>query len=134
MDQTLEPTPRTKLLIVDDEPAICRLILAAAQECGFAAVAVPDGEAFKDAYRAGPPEVIVMDLGLPGSDGIELLRFLAGRKCLARILVISGHGERVLDAARRLGTIRGLNMAGIISKPIRLAELRAQLATARAAA
>ena len=122
------------LLIVDDEPAICRLIQAAAQESGFSVVAVHDGDAFKEAYLAGPPEVIVMDLGLPGSDGIELLRFLAERKSSAQILVISGHGECVLDSARRLGTIRGLKMAGIISKPIRLAELKAQLATAQAAA
>lgn len=127
----MSPKP---LLIVEDEPAICRLVKEAAEESGFSASAVRDGNAFKVAYSAVEPSVIVMDLNVPGSDGIELLRFLADHGSNAQILVISGHGERVLEAARRLGNLRGLKMAGIITKPIRLAELLTQLEHAHSAA
>jgi CheY-like chemotaxis protein len=135
MTATAEGTARHKwLLIVDDEPAICRIIERAAKQLGFSVRAVHDGEAFKAAYAETLPSAIVLDLNIPVSDGIELLRFLAQEGSKAQILVISGHGERVLEAARRLGDLRGLNMAGIINKPIRLPDLLAQLEQIREAA
>lgn len=134
MTETEATAPPKWLLIVDDEPAICRIIQRAGEELGFAARAVHDGEAFKTAYIDIAPSVIVLDLNIPGSDGIELLRFLALEGSKAQILVVSGHGERVLEAARRLGALRGLNMVGIINKPLRLADVLTQLEYVRKAA
>ena len=65
----------------------------------------------------------MLDLALPRSDGIELLRFLAEEKCRALVLPISGFDERVLEAAMRLGTALGLRMAGPLQKPVRLQQL-----------
>jgi EAL domain-containing protein (putative c-di-GMP-specific phosphodiesterase class I) len=60
---------------------------------------------------------------MPETDGIELLRFLADERVTARILIISGFDEKVLDAAERLGAARGLNMAGVLRKPVLIEEL-----------
>lgn len=69
-------------------------------------------------------DVIVLDLSLPDTDGIELLRFLGTTKCRAQILIISGFDSRVLETAGRLGSALGLRIAGTLTKPIRIADLR----------
>ena len=51
------------------------------------------------------------------------MRFLADERVTARILIISGFDEKILDAAERLGSARGLNMAGVLRKPVLMEEL-----------
>ena len=67
--------------------------------------------------------MIILDLGMPETDGIEMLRFLADERVTARILIISGFDDKILDAANRLGSARGLNMAGVLRKPVLIEEL-----------
>jgi CheY-like chemotaxis protein len=65
-----------------------------------------------------------LDLVMPGLDGIEIMRLLAERKCRAKIVISSGMGTRVLDAAQRSAQEHGLSIAGVISKPISREALR----------
>jgi CheY-like chemotaxis protein len=74
-----------------------------------------------------------MDLQMPRTDGIELLRDLALNKCTAEILLTSGLDLRMLDTARHLGAERGLKMQGILQKPIPIEELEALMARQRPA-
>src|SRR5690606_15100246 len=74
------------------------------------------------------PTHVVIDLVMPRVDGVEVLRMLADRHCGARIILTSGAGERVLDAARRVAIARGLAIAGILPKPFGLGHLRTLLA------
>jgi DNA-binding response OmpR family regulator len=133
-DETLLPTPvagalprrtgaRRRLLLIDDELSVARFIAHAAEECGFEAIITVSAESFRSQYVACDPDVVVLDLALPRSDGVELLRFLAEEKCRALVLPISGFDERVLEAAMRLGTALGLRMAGPLQKPVRLQQL-----------
>jgi CheY-like chemotaxis protein len=119
------------LLIVDDEPAIRRLTVEAGETAGIPCRAADSGPSFKTAYLEKRPDIIVLDLSLPGTDGIELLRFLADEECTSEILIVSGHQERVLAAAERLGALRGLKIAGVLAKPIRLATMLSQLQALR---
>jgi CheY-like chemotaxis protein len=64
---------------------------------------------------------------MPGTDGIELLRWLAETGCKARIAIISGFDRRVLEAAGRLGEASGLIISDKLSKPIRLVAMRQAL-------
>jgi two-component system, OmpR family, response regulator len=114
-----------RLLVIDDEPAMGRLIRRVAESCGYEATVTHDSEEFIDALVASEPDAIALDLSLPGRDGVELLRFLATSKCRARILIISGFDPRVLETSGRLGVARGLNIAGTLMKPVRAAALRA---------
>lgn len=112
-----------RLLVIDDEPALAEFIASAARECGFEPVLTSDDREFRDRFLAERPDVVALDLGMPGMDGVELLRFLADENFEAPVLIISGFDRRVLDSAFRLGEALGLSMAGPLEKPVRLQEL-----------
>jgi EAL domain-containing protein (putative c-di-GMP-specific phosphodiesterase class I)/CheY-like chemotaxis protein len=113
-----------RLAIIDDEQGICTMLGHVAEECGFDVFATVSPSLFLRAARGSGFEFVILDLHMPGVDGVELLRELAKFSCKAQILLTSGIGGGVLDSAFRLGQERGLDMAGIIRKPIGLAELR----------
>ena len=83
--------------------------------------------AFCQRYHELVPDLIGFDLAMPGGDGIELIRFLAGEGCKAPILIITGHDQRVLAAAARLGRERGLNIVETLSKPFSVETLKTAL-------
>lgn len=112
------------LLTIDDEPAIATLIRRAAEACGYEVAAVSDAELFKRQLTSAPPDVICLDLAMPGTDGIELLRYLEGRNCRAQLVVISGYHGAMVGAAVRLAEALGLRVAGVFHKPIRIADLK----------
>src|SRR5260221_13597327 len=112
-----------RLLMIDDDLAFCRLIKRVAEPQGFDVIATDDPENFKITAQSWNPTLIFMDLQMPGKDGIELLRDLALNKCTAPIVLTSGLDSRTLDSAMRLGTERGLKMAGVLQKPVPLQDL-----------
>ena len=116
-----------RLLIVDDEAGIRDFLSAVAQGLGFEVHAVGNADEFTVAVEEFKPTAMILDLNMPGSDGIELLRYLAEEKSEAQILVISGEDSRVINAAERLGSAQGLHMAGVLQKPVMLPELEAVL-------
>jgi DNA-binding response OmpR family regulator len=113
---------RPQLLLIDDEPALADFVANAARECGFDPTVTSNDMAFRDEFRAGRPDAVAMDLGMP-VDGVELLRFLSDELFQGPVLIISGFDRRVLESAFRLGEAQGLNMAGPLEKPVRLEEL-----------
>ena len=65
-----------RVLVVDDEPSIRTVLRGYLEADGFAVVEAPDGEAALAALRAGPPDLVLLDVMLPGVDGLEVLRQL----------------------------------------------------------
>src|SRR5690606_42072370 len=94
---------------------------------GFEAIAVTEPDAFRRAVQEFQPTVVVLDLQMPGADGIELLRYLGERGSKAHVLVASGMDQRVLATAQQLGRSQGLNMLGALQKPILLEDLESTL-------
>jgi DNA-binding response OmpR family regulator len=116
-----------RLLLIDDEPALAEFLANVARGVGFDAVITGEDREFRDQFRAKRPEMVALDLGMPGMDGVELLRFLADEDYRAPVLIVSGFDRRVLEAAFRLGEALGLMMAGPLEKPVRLEELEREL-------
>jgi FixJ family two-component response regulator len=83
---------------------------------------------FEAAVSRADPHTIVLDLSMPGTDGIELLRLLSGRSSRARIFIMSGFDPGIRQMAFMIGQAGNLDMRGIIPKPVRAAELRQTLA------
>jgi DNA-binding response OmpR family regulator len=117
-----------RLLIIDDEPDICDFIRDVAAGEGYDVTAANRAEDFKAAFAGGEADVIVLDLTLPGTDGIELLNYLAAVGTRARILIVSGYDESIRRMAFTIGAARGLDMVGVLPKPVRVADLRGLLA------
>ena len=70
----LPPTARPRVLVVDDEAPLVRLVAAYLDRAGFEVETVGDGRDAIARARAWDPAVIVLDLGLPGADGVEVCR------------------------------------------------------------
>jgi CheY-like chemotaxis protein len=117
----------TRVLIIDDEPEFSRFVERVASGLGYNAVVTASAEAFQAAYRKAAPDIIVLDIVMPDQDGIELVQWLIGQGCRARILIISGYGPGFADAARTIAEVKGNLKVSQLQKPIKLAQLRAQL-------
>jgi DNA-binding response OmpR family regulator len=112
-----------RLLLIDDEPALAAFVAKAADMCGFEPVIADQDQQFRDLFRDQRPQMVALDLGMPGMDGVELLRFLADEEYRESVLIISGFDRRVLESAYRLGEALGLQMVGPLEKPARLEQL-----------
>jgi len=116
-----------RLLVIDDEPGFSQVIKRVAQDCGFEVTVTADPSTFMNAVRLWRPTVIMLDLKMPRTDGIQLLRALASHKSTAHVIVTSGEHGKVLESAMQLGRERGLNMREALPKPVRAQDLREQL-------
>lgn len=117
----------SSLLVLDDDPDMCALVARAASSVGYAAASATEFEAFKARLR---PEtsVVVLDLMMPGVDGIQVLRYLNDLKHLSEVILISGYDKKVLHVATELAKALGLRVRASIEKPIKLEALRDILA------
>ncbi|MBW0145342.1 response regulator [Sphingomicrobium clamense] len=124
-------TRRLSLLLIDDEPALARFMADAATLSGYNPIIADDHRQFRDLYRSKKPDMIAIDLAMPGMDGVELIRFLASEKATQPVMIVSGFDDKILDTAMRLGIELGLTMVGPVHKPARLEDVEELLGTVR---
>jgi DNA-binding response OmpR family regulator len=70
------PAPKGAVLVVEDEPAIAALMRMYLEREGFAVVTVSTGQDALEAAGSSPPDAVILDIGLPGMDGLEVCRRL----------------------------------------------------------
>lgn len=116
-----------RLLVLDDDPDMCALVARAAASAGYAAFSATEFEVFK-ANLSPDTSIVVLDLMMPGVDGIQVLRYLSDQNCRSEVILISGYDKKVLSVAGQLARSLGLNVRAAIQKPIKLEALRAILA------
>ncbi len=121
-----------RLLLIDDEPSLAEFLASAAEESGFDPVITGRDEEFRESFLQQTPDMVALDLGMPGMDGVELIRFLADQDYDAPVLIVSGFDRRVLESAFRLGEALGLRMVGPIEKPVRFEVLEEMLSRLKA--
>jgi EAL domain-containing protein (putative c-di-GMP-specific phosphodiesterase class I) len=123
------------LLVLDDDQEIVDVICTIGAQAGFRTVgsAASTTKDLQTALATSRPDVIVLDLQMPGQDGVTTLRYLADAGIPARVLLVTGMDERTIGAAEQYGLRRGLQILGALQKPFDPRDLHAQLERARAA-
>ncbi|MGE3509840.1 MAG: sigma-54-dependent transcriptional regulator [Vicinamibacterales bacterium] len=103
------------ILIVDDEPGVRTALTGVLRDEGYVVEAVPSGEACLERVTRGPVDLIVLDVWLPGLDGLATLARLRERQVDAQVVLISGHGN--IESA-----VRAIKMGAFdfIEKPLSL--------------
>jgi EAL domain-containing protein (putative c-di-GMP-specific phosphodiesterase class I)/ActR/RegA family two-component response regulator len=116
-----------RLLVLDDEPDVGVTIALLAEAAGHQALSTVDPAEFLEVHASWRPTHVVLDLLMPGMDGIDVLAALADQDCRAAIVLISGVEPRVLRSASRYAAERGLLLAGVLPKPVDLVQLNAMI-------
>ena len=97
-----------KLLVVDDDERIRSYIENVGREMGYETRALEGPDNLGTTLQEFEPHAVLLDLVMPGTDGVEILKRLAMRNCAVPILLMSGMDGRTLGAAGRLGREHGL--------------------------
>jgi len=103
------------ILIVDDEPGVRTALTGVLHDEGYAVEAVATGEACLDRVTCGAVDLIVLDVWLPGMDGLATLARLRERQVDAQVVLISGHGN-IESAVRAIK----LGAFDFVEKPLSL--------------
>jgi EAL domain-containing protein (putative c-di-GMP-specific phosphodiesterase class I)/CheY-like chemotaxis protein len=116
------------IYLLDDEPEILELLSEHARLSGFLAHGFCLAEElFSRAHRLCEGALLVLDLHMPGVDGIEVMRRLAELQSAPALILISGQDQSVLHAAKKLGEAQGLRIIGSLSKPLDLPQFQLAL-------
>ena len=110
-------------VIVDDERAIQEYVAAVAQEAGFNTRTAGSGDELLGLLAEPFPSIIVLDLNMANTDGVQVMRELAVRHVTSKIVIFSGSDLRVIEASSEIALQHGLAIGAVLQKPIRKAEL-----------
>ena len=97
-----------RLLVLDDEPEVGATIALLAEAAGHVARSTVHPEEFLALHETWRPSHLVVDLVMPGMDGVDVLGALADQECRAAVIISSGIDGRVIQAARQFAEERGL--------------------------
>jgi two-component system KDP operon response regulator KdpE len=114
-----------RILVVDDEPPIRRLLRTALAAQDYRVEEAADGETALDFLRRNPVDLVVLDLGLPGIDGLEVVRRLRGQGSAVPIVILSSRDDEA-------GKVAALDLGAddYVSKPFGVEELSARIRAA----
>jgi two-component system nitrogen regulation response regulator NtrX len=90
------------LLVVDDEPQILQVVAGILQDEGFEVLTAPDGETALKMVAGTAPDLVLLDISLPGLDGLEVLNELKRQYPFLPVIMISAYGsvENAIKATR----------------------------------
>jgi DNA-binding response OmpR family regulator len=113
----------TTILVVDDEPIVRDVVVRYLRRDGFATLEAGDGEDARRLIEAHEPGLVVLDVMLPGVDGLELCRWIRGRSSLP-VILLTARGE---ETDRIVGLELGAD--DYVTKPFSPRELATRVRT-----
>ena len=111
------------VLVVDDEPIVREVVVGYLQLEGFRTLEAADGHRAKEILETDPPNIVLLDVMLPGPDGLELCRWIRSRSKLP-VIMVTARGE---EADRIVGLELGAD--DYVTKPFSPRELAARVRT-----
>ena len=113
----------TTVLVVDDEPTIREIVVGYLQRDGYRTLEAADGDRAREILESDPPNLVVLDVMLPGTDGLELCRWIRSRSKLP-VIMLTARGE---ESDRIVGLELGAD--DYVTKPFSPRELTARVRT-----
>ncbi len=122
----IDPNRTYRLLVVDDDPFTRKLLNRHLSDAGYRVTAAEDGESAWEELKKDPPDLLLLDIRLPGIDGLEILEWIrreSGRRRLP-VILLSG-----LDQPGEV--VRGLELGAndYVTKPVTFPVLLARIRT-----
>lgn len=111
-----------QILLVEDDHLLADGIVSALKRAGFAVNWLDNGKAASTFLVAEPPDILLLDLGLPDMDGLELLRLVRSKKLSTQVLILTARDS---TGAKVAGLDAGAD--DYLTKPFALEELLARL-------
>ena len=131
---TTSPDPQTpirpSILVVDDDPEVGKIVIRTIAQMNSDCTISLNGTEFRTEYLRTEYTLVILDMHLPDTDGIELLRFISSQIHRARILIVSGKDLRFINAAVNVALALGLDVVGHFQKPLPIRALRSVIAKA----
>jgi len=113
---------QTKILVVDDEPTICSLMNVFLSQHGYQVRTASSGEAALTVFDESAPDIVLLDISMPGMRGIDVLKQIKSIKSTCGVIMLSAYGDNeTIQEAIDLGAFC------YIQKPMELVELRGRL-------
>ena len=118
------------VLIVDDDELLCETIANVIAIDGHDIATASNGNQAIELLESGiTPDVIILDILMPQSDGLEVLSYLRKRNADSRVIVISG-GSRLLPGTMTINMAQAFGARFFLYKPFSNAELRGKVGEA----
>ncbi len=111
-----------RLLLVEDEKFLCDTVAKSLRKQGYSLDVCYDGDEARDKLSVEPYDLVLLDLNLPGMDGMSLLRYLREKDQKTPVLILSARSE-ISDKVEGLDA----GASDYLSKPFHLAELEARV-------
>ena len=119
------------ILVLDDDPLMLKLLVLVLHRLGYPEVASSDNAAVTieqlTQVGARTPDLILLDLNMPGMDGVEFIRRLVELSYGGSVILVSGENDRVMQSVERLVRAHALETLGRLAKPVQPELLEAML-------
>ena len=113
---------RAKILVVDDEPTICSMMNVFLTQIGYQVETVNSGEDAIALFDQAPPDMVLLDISMPGMRGIDVLQCIKTRKADCGVIMLSAYGDdQTIQEALDMGAYC------YIQKPMELMDLKSRL-------
>jgi EAL domain-containing protein (putative c-di-GMP-specific phosphodiesterase class I)/ActR/RegA family two-component response regulator len=111
-------------LVVDDDAGLRKFGEMMVEAAGFRPETAASGVEALAMMQRLDPAVVLLDLQMPGKDGIDVMHGMAAAKCTAKLVIFSGNDRRTLEVSAEIARQRGLTVVASFKKPVAADKLR----------
>ena len=116
-------------LVIDDDLAFATFLQRIAEGLGLHVRVLTDPTQLEESLSVADPDVITLDMDMPGRHGLDVLRVLSARQLAGRVIIISGTPPEYVGNRRR-PHVEGCQIVAVLTKPARKVEIEAALSEA----